>query len=79
LAADPYGYVKMGQVDAKSVNGERDFTIMDLKTGTSYGYKFDSKKSSGYINKTTYDILSEFKTGGYTGSWGNEGKLAMLH
>ena len=79
LAADPYGYVKMGQVDAKSINGEKDFTIKDLKTGTSYGYKFDSKKGSGYITKEDYDHLNSFDTGGYTGSWGNEGKLAMLH
>ena len=79
LAADPYGYVKMGRVDAKSINGKKDFTITDLGTKTSYGYTFHSTKGSGYITKVDYDRLNEFDTGGYTGSWGSEGKLAMLH
>jgi hypothetical protein len=38
----------------------------------------------GYILESDYKALknmfpTKFDTGGYTGSWGSEGKLAMLH
>lgn len=39
---------------------------------------------TGYITSDSYQKMkktfpTQFDTGGYTGSWGNEGKLAMLH
>ena len=46
----------------------------------------NGKKSRGYItnegyleNKIYKDKLASLDTGGYTGSWGQSGKLAMLH
>lgn len=50
------------------------------------GYKLGEGKFAGYINFTQIpDWLWEetvgktFRTGGYTGSWGESGKLAVLH
>lgn len=50
------------------------------------GYKLGEGKFAGYTNFTQIpDWLWEetigktFRTGGYTGSWGESGKLAMLH
>lgn len=50
------------------------------------GYKLGEGKFTGYTNFTQIpDWLWEetvgktFRTGGYTGSWGESGKLAVLH
>jgi hypothetical protein len=40
-----------------------------------YGVFEGGKKAAEQINK----LVSSFDTGGYTGSWGSEGKVAMLH
>lgn len=51
-----------------------------------YFYSISHPQSGhiGYINQIAYSALKktfpqQFDTGGYTGSWGSEGKLAMLH
>jgi hypothetical protein len=45
---------------------------LDLKTkGTNRPYKFNFSTIEKWI--------SSFNTGGYTGKWGPEGKMAMLH
>jgi hypothetical protein len=34
---------------------------------------------TGYLSTADYLKLDSLDTGGYTGSWGTDGKLAMLH
>lgn len=48
------------------IPGDRAYPIHVTSTDSAYGWL---KKSQ----------LSGFDTGGYTGSWGNEGRLALLH
>jgi hypothetical protein len=36
------------------------------------------QKYKGYWFKKS-DLIYEFNTGGYTGAWGPEGRLAVLH
>ena len=38
-----------------------------------------NKKWDGYIGRIHEKYLRKFDTGGYTGSWGSEGRVAMLH
>ena len=38
-----------------------------------------NKKWDGYIGRIHEKYLRKFDTGGYTGSWGAEGRVAMLH
>ena len=50
-----------------------------------YGYYLDQKGSNfdGFISKSDYDklkkMMDSMDTGGYTGDWGPDGKIAMLH
>ena len=46
----------------------------------AYGYSYNPKKwaSEGYSYYRKFGI-DKFDTGGYTGIWGNDGKLALLH
>lgn len=45
-----------------------------------YSYYIDQKNGpDGYISNNDRDKIKGFDTGGYTGSWGPYGKLAMLH
>jgi hypothetical protein len=55
---------------------------------TKYGYgttEFEAKNYFGETKKAmdevaaTINRLTSLDTGGYTGSWGSEGKIAMLH
>lgn len=75
-----------GGRQTKSINGE---TYVKPKTKTSnYWYKlsemehqFDSTKRvyTGYYRIKKGQQAYMFNTGGYTGEWGPEGRLAMLH
>ena len=72
-----------------SVSNERLTNLFDAASGdSSYTKKQQedaknliNKVAEGNDNKFTDKTLSAigFKTGGYTGSWGPEGKLAILH
>ena len=39
----------------------------------------DSKNNKNKLKKINSDLYTGFDTGGYTGAWGPEGRLAMLH
>ena len=41
----------------------------DSKTGSGYSYYYDR----------ALELVKSYDTGGYTGAWGKEGRLAMLH
>ena len=53
------------------------FTVIDIDGNEVLIGKGNSySQATGWVRKTD---LEGFKTGGYTGAWGSEGKLAMLH
>lgn len=63
--------IKLGGFSVKSGTG---VMIGDIQGSKAYIMTADNKV--GWIDK---DKLTGFDTGGYTGSWGKEGRLAMLH
>jgi hypothetical protein len=66
-------YGEIGVADAR----KKTKTYTYSKQDGSWAY-IDSLK--GWIHgKTKWTYLTPFDTGGYTGSWGKEGKVAMLH
>ena len=73
---DSYGKTPTGKTD-KYAN--RDLYVVNTSKN-KYQYAVGSSKSInsslGWLRK---EDLVGFDTGGYTGSWGKEGKLAMLH
>ena len=71
-----------------SVSNERLTNLFDAASGNSSYTKKQQEDAKNLINKVaegnskfTDKTLSAigFKTGGYTGTWGPEGKLAVLH
>ena len=62
-------------------------TCKDACTGTCWGECANncwgkcatSCSSTAFAQDTSGPVPKPFKTGGYTGSWGSEGKLAILH
>lgn len=71
-----------------SVSNDRLTNLFDAASGNSSYTKKQQEDASNLINKVagredkfTDKTLSAigFKTGGYTGTWGPEGKLAILH
>lgn len=71
-----------------SVSNDRLTNLFDAASGNSSYTKKQQEDASNLINKVagrqdkfTDKTLSAigFKTGGYTGAWGPEGKLAILH
>jgi hypothetical protein len=58
------------------------FTITDMGYDDRYyRYKVTNIDTgfSGYVTNVDKDKLISLDTGGYTGEWGTEGKIAMLH
>ena len=58
------------------------FKISDHLGYSSSYYNYYVNQDSGldgYVSNSDYKTLISLDTGGYTGSWGSEGKLAMLH
>ena len=50
--------------------------LVEKLDSTKYKYPYGISKTKGGAR---YGWVSAFDTGGYTGEWGPEGKLAMLH
>ncbi len=59
----PTGPAKDGEIDAVNLNGTYQYNIKGL----------------GWIRRSDIKAITKYDTGGYTGSWGSYGKLAMLH
>ena len=88
------GYLDGRETFTVGNGGDSSFTNVDgtryLKTPLGYvladGVKLDDAKSYGGVgvykakaNKVAYYEYVTMATGGYTGEWGPEGKMAMLH
>ena len=73
---DSYGTSPAGSKYSGVTNG----IVVDRIIGNPYGihiHSADGKyKDLGWIRKSQ---LSGYDTGGYTGTWGNDGRLALLH
>ena len=74
--SEPAHYDASGATDNKyppqPTNG--NMYLVDIHEGSRYPYGVAWKK-----NGARYGWVSSFDTGGYTGDWGPQGKLAMLH
>ena len=74
--SEPAHYDASGATDNKyppqPTNG--NMYLVDINEGSRYPYGVAWKK-----NGARYGWVSSFDTGGYTGDWGPQGKLAMLH
>ena len=60
----------------KTAPTNRTMYLVEKLDSTKYKYPYGISKTKG---GTRYGWVSAFDTGGYTGQWGPEGKLAMLH
>ena len=73
---DSYGTSPIGSRYSGVTNG----IIVDRITSNPYGIHIHSADGKypdlGWIKKSQ---LSGYDTGGYTGTWGNDGRLALLH
>lgn len=60
----------------------KEVQIDQIKTGSKYPIHIIAPGSSGkpgWIGWVSEDQLASMDTGGYTGSWGKEGRLGILH
>ena len=65
-----------GKVDATPVNTDKALaTASDLATMSDDQLFNEFTK----MLKTIYNYSSSYATGGYTGDWGGDGKIAVLH
>jgi hypothetical protein len=76
-----YYYTSSGKNPTGSkYSGVENGVIVDKLNNNSYGVHIKSSDGKygdlGWVKK---DQVSGYDTGGYTGSWGEEGKLAFLH
>ena len=72
-----YYYDSVGTAPAGSRGQGKKATITQIKSGAPYPIHLYSTDSAyGWVKKSQ---ISGYDTGGYTGNWGSEGKLAMLH
>ena len=76
-----YYYDSYGTTPAGSkYSGVTDGVVVDMIVGNPYGIHIHSADGKypdlGWIKKSQ---LSGYDTGGYTGTWGNDGRLALLH
>ena len=73
---DSYGTRPSGSKYSGVANG----VIVDMVTGNPYGIHIHSADGRypdlGWVRRSQ---LSGYDTGGYTGEWGNDGRLALLH
>ena len=73
---DSYGTSPIGSKYSGVANG----VVVDRITNNPYGIHIHSADGKypdlGWIKKSQ---LSGYDTGGYTGTWGNDGRLALLH
>ena len=60
----------------KTAPTNRTMYLVEKLDSTKYKYPYGISKTK---DGTRYGWVSAFDTGGYTGDWGPEGKLAMLH
>lgn len=71
-----YGDKPTGSKYANVANG----VVVDIITNNPYGIHIKSAdgryRDLGWVKKSQ---LSGYDTGGYTGEWGNDGRLALLH
>ena len=65
-----------GKVDATPVN-----TNKALATANDLATKSDDQLFNEFTKmlRNIYKYSSSFATGGYTGGWGDDGKIAVLH
>ena len=74
MSADwPIGYLKLqGKkvIDVKKIDGTYYYALEGIKT---------SANNLAWFSGHQLDFYNSFDTGGYTGAWGPEGRLAMLH
>ncbi len=59
--------------------GTPDMVSTNLRNIASFLYSKDLHTNSGNWTDIDKNKIPKFKTGGYTGSWGSTGKLAVLH
>lgn len=72
-----YYYDSYGSTPSGSRGPGKQVTVTDIKDGRPYPIHVVSSDSAyGWL---TRGQLSGFDTGGYTGEWGPEGRLALLH
>jgi hypothetical protein len=73
------GYIRIGNINYYGFmhRGNLHFAPLDsFGEGNSWGEDPKLKKGAKYYKATAYKM---FDTGGYTGEWGPEGRMAMLH
>ena len=70
-------------IDPDSISSEEWRLSGDYIIKKGYSNELSAVKASDYENikgiEAILALIPKFDTGGYTGSWGTEGKLAMLH
>jgi hypothetical protein len=69
-------------------SAEREALVVKDPNDKKWAYDYEDAlelEAKGYSKKTSKDdekkviVLRGYATGGYTGAWGPEGRLAMLH
>lgn len=72
-----YYYDSAGTAPSGNRGPGKKVTVTYLNWGSKYPIHVESKDSAfGWLKQ---DQLEGFDTGGYTGKWGTDGRLAMLH
>ena len=72
-----YYYDSAGTAPAGTRGQGKKATVTKIVSGAAYPIHLKSTDSAyGWVKKSQ---ISGYDTGGYTGDWGPEGKLAMLH
>jgi hypothetical protein len=81
---DRYGYkdYKKPNIFNRGKSAGNFDTVVESKVlyeGTNWYKVDDTLKNTGYWWFIGPNLMARYDTGGYTGDWGAEGKLAMLH
>ena len=68
-----------GDKESGTKDKEIKVIIDDIKEGKKYPYHIKTAKKGTDLGWVKKKQLSGYDTGGYTGEWGPEGRLALLH
>lgn len=81
LKTTPYYYTSSGEGGKGTQHKGDKVYITNISSNAKYPYhvSLGSKLGSGDLGWVKKSQISAFKTGGYTGEWGNEGKIGILH
>ena len=72
-------YANSIQADVQYKLADPDSLISRSPYELYAGYDNNSRVKKFYINRKPDHIIGTYATGGYTGEWGNSGRLAVLH